>query len=657
MGNGARTGKTTAGARLRYRIDNFMARGGLAVFFAILSMFAIGFLAAAILRLVAGLIAPDQSAPAPADGLWRTFIEIADAGNIGDDSDAPWLSKLVGIATIFVGMVLFSSMVAFITSLFQDKLDALRRGKSGVIENGHTLILGFGDRLVDIVREVIVANESEADAAVVVLADRDKQEMDECFNERIPDRKTTRLITRSGSPSHVDTLRKVAVERARSITVLSDARSSDAAEQKSLADARVLKNVMAVVAACGERDLPPIVAELFMEKNRTLAESIAPGRITTLAEESLLSKMLVQTSRVSGLALVYSDLVGFEGNEIYFYRPESGWSEIAFGQLLYHFVESVPLGLRHADGQIALNPPRDLALRPDDDVIVLAEDDSTIGFSRSPLHTPAALQPTQLRLEPRPERHLVVGWTGKSKLIIGEYAQYLKPGSAIHVVVEQEPAALAAEIEPLRQRFPEIKIGLAQVDISAPEALARLAPHGYGNVIILSRDQATPEEADATTISTLLRFRQHFKAHEQATGSQVTTQVITEVMDSDNADLVLQVGVRDYLVSNQFVSKIFAQVAQEPDVKRVYDDLFQEQGSEIYLKPAALYFPQLPVTLPFGDCVAAAQLRGEICFGYRLAVDAADAARGHGIHIIPNKCQPVTLGAGDFLITLAEDES
>ena len=657
MGSPAKQEKATFGARLSYRFDNFMARGGLAIFLAILSMFAIGFIVAGILRAVAGAVMPDESAPNIAKGLWRTFIEVADAGNIGDDSDAPWAGKLVGIVTIFIGMVLFSSMVAFITSLFQDKLDDLRRGKSNVIEEGHTLILGFGDRLVDIIREVIVANESESDAAVVVLADRDKQEMDEFFNERIEERKTTRLITRSGSTAHVATLQKVAANGARSITVLSDARSGDSAEVKAAADARVIKNIMAVVAACGEQQLPSVVAELHLEKNRSLADSIVPGRITTLAEDSLLSKMLVQTSRVSGLALVYSDLVGFVGNELYFYRPESGWPQLPFGQLLFHFAQSVPFGLRHANGQIVINPPAAQVLLPDDDIIVLAEDDSTIGFKPAPVYTPSALQPTGRTLEPKPERHLVVGWTGKSKLIIDEYAQYLKAGSAIHVVVEATTPEINAELGALHQRYPNINIALAQLDVSTAEGLAKLQPYKYENVIILTRDQATPEEADAATISQLLRFRQYFRAQEQTLQKPITTQVITEVMDSDNTELVLQVGVKDYLISNQFVSKIFAQVAQEPDVKRVYDDLFREEGSEIYLKPASLYFPQLPVTLPFGDVMAAAQLRAEVCFGFRLAADAGDLGKGHGIHIIPAKTEQVTLNAGDCLITLAENES
>ena len=35
-------------------------------------------------------------------------------------------------------------------------------------------------------------------------------------------------------------------------------------------------------------------------------------------EADILARMLVQTSRNKGLAMVYADLVGFEGNEFYF---------------------------------------------------------------------------------------------------------------------------------------------------------------------------------------------------------------------------------------------------------------------------------------------------------------------------------------------------
>ena len=46
---------------------------------------------------------------------------------------------------------------------------------------------------------------------------------------------------------------------------------------------------------------------------------------------------------------------------------------------------------------------------------------------------------------------------------------------------------------------------------------------------------------------------------------------------------------------------MMAQISEDPDVNLVYEDLFREDGSEIYLKPAWLYFENLPAELSFAD--------------------------------------------------------
>mgnify|MGYP000073446915 CR=1 FL=1 len=100
-------------------------------------------------------------------------------------------------------------MVAFITSVFEAKLDELKRGRSIVLENEHTLILGFGDRILEIIRELIEANESEADASIVILAENDKEEMDNLIRDNIENTLSTRIITRSGVVTNINNLKKV----------------------------------------------------------------------------------------------------------------------------------------------------------------------------------------------------------------------------------------------------------------------------------------------------------------------------------------------------------------------------------------------------------------------------------------------------------------
>ena len=52
---------------------------------------------------------------------------------------------------------------------------------------------------------------------------------------------------------------------------------------------------------------------------------------------------------------------------------------------------------------------------------------------------------------------------------------------------------------------------------------------------------------------------------------------VTMGFSTENNELIVLVGVKDFLISSKFVSRIFAQVALEKDVKRVYIDLFQKE--------------------------------------------------------------------------------
>ena len=138
---------------------------------------------------------------------------------------------------------------------------------------------------------------------------------------------------------------------------------------------------------------------------------------------------------------------------------------------------------------------------------------------------------------------------------------------------------------------------------------------------------------------------------------KVQTKIITEVLESTNQDLISRAGVNDFLISNRMVSMIFAQLSEEPRILQVYDDLFQEEGSEIYVKPASLYFHDLPTTCRFADLMALAQKReGEVCIGYKVKDLQNDPSNNFGIKLIPPKDAEVTLTADDALVVVAEDD-
>ncbi|MAE00865.1 MAG: hypothetical protein CMK53_09530 [Proteobacteria bacterium] len=650
--------KYTFQEKFKYTLDNLMSKGGLYVFLALLLMFMVAFIVMGAVRVIIFFFFHDPNIEDPLQLIWHAFSQITDSGALAElDTDSNLAGKLVGIATISLGIVLFSSMVAFITQEFDKRLAMLRKGKSKVIEEDHILIVGFSERVIDIIREIVLANESD-EGVIAILADMDKEELDDYLRDRIVDLQSTRVITRSGSTTSLINLQNAGIDVAHSVVVLNTAKASDNNDVKEAADAKVLKTIMAVVAAKGEDSVPPVVAEVHIDRYRNLAETIVEGKITTLNEADLLARMLVQTSRCEGLSMVYMDLVGFEGNEFYFFRPDQGWGTQNFGELQYRFMETVPLGVRNSEGTITMNPPLDYVLNDDDDIIVLAEDDSTINYSDNQVIEPKTHTYSTDRAEIPVEKHMIVGWNNKAPIVLKEYASYMIKGSAVNLVVENLNPKIKKEFEDIRKQFSDIEMKCKQIDYHSKEQLKRLKLQEYTTVSILAGSGEEAEEIDSKTIMRLLQIRNIFQEHTRATGNEIQTKLITEIVESENTELVLKAGVKDFLISNQFVSKIFAQVAEDPDVMRVYDDLFSEEGSEVYVKPISLYFEEFEKEdISFADCVLAAQKRSEICFGIKIRAEEFDSSKSFGINLIPNKKTSYKFQPGDALITLAEDES
>jgi hypothetical protein len=85
----------------------------------------------------------------------------------------------------------------------------------------------------------------------------------------------------------------------------------------------------------------------------------------------------------------------------------------------------------------------------------------------------------------------------------------------------------------------------------------------------------------------------------------------------------------------------------------VFTDLFDADGSEIYLKPASDYV--LPgQRVNFYTVVEAARRRGEVAIGYRQHGNAGNPGKAYGVVVNPTKSEPVTFTAHDRVIVLAE---
>ena len=191
------SGNATLRQRWRYRVDSFLARGSSALFVSLVFVFVGSILLIGVMRLVFNVFVPDNEHDF-ARQTWFIFLQLTDPGNMNQDNDTPTIFKSAAVVAGLTGVVIFSALIAFLTTALDQAIAHLKKGHSQVLETGHTLILGWGPRVIEILRELVEANESEDDPVTVILSETDKESMDEFLRTNFTDRRNTRVVTRSG---------------------------------------------------------------------------------------------------------------------------------------------------------------------------------------------------------------------------------------------------------------------------------------------------------------------------------------------------------------------------------------------------------------------------------------------------------------------------
>ncbi|KAG8054603.1 hypothetical protein GUJ93_ZPchr0001g32392 [Zizania palustris] len=138
-----------------------------------------------------------------------------------------WGPRIVSVSISSGGMLVFATMLGLVSDAISEKVDSWRKGKSEVIEVNHILILGWSDKLGSLLKQLAIANKSIGGGVVVVLAERDKEEMEMDIGKLEFDFMGTSVICRSGSPLLLADLKKVSVSKARAIIVLASDENAD----------------------------------------------------------------------------------------------------------------------------------------------------------------------------------------------------------------------------------------------------------------------------------------------------------------------------------------------------------------------------------------------------------------------------------------------
>ncbi len=175
--------KITLKDKLQYRIDNMFSRGpGVLIFWLAILSFLVVFTAAVILVLLR--ISPDgEGVPKMSEALWMSLMRTLDSGTMGGDQG--WGFRLMMLFVTLGGIFIISALISVISNGLQGRIEALSQGRSRVIENGHSVILGWNDQVFTIVEELCLANLNQANGCIVIMGDENKSLMEQQVRERV----------------------------------------------------------------------------------------------------------------------------------------------------------------------------------------------------------------------------------------------------------------------------------------------------------------------------------------------------------------------------------------------------------------------------------------------------------------------------------------
>jgi hypothetical protein len=604
--------------RLKFRLERMLLRG---------PQYRLLVIALAILgvSVFAGVLAYviDPAFAKPGDAIWWAFLRLTDPGYIGDDQGT--LKRVVSTIVTVAGYVLFlGALVAIMTQWLNRTLDRFEHGVTPVVQNNHVLILGWTNRTVDIVRELLEAGERlrrflrrhrQRQLCVVILVENDPTELVQELRDKLGKLyDERRMIVRAGSPLRIEHLRRVDYANAAAIVIPGRDFAEDGAVQS---DARVLKTLLAISAFAregGER-LPLLVAELFNAQKASLARHAYQGEAELIASRSFITRLMAECLRHPGLSRVHEAMLSRHGDAIVFVRDRNDLDGMKFGELREQYKRAIVLGVARPKDQgfvSFLHPSDRFVLEASDRVVLLARErgaTETVEVASKKKReksddAPPDSVPTRSRVR-RSRRVLVLGHSRKLPTLVDELVRYPGESFELTVVSRLSKEKRGRQLSELAKD--SVTIIDVDADFTSSDELTALDPHGFDNVLVPASEWLGSTDAtDTRTIVGCLVLDEILSHYD------TRPPVLVELLDPANEPLVRPIA-DDVIVSPTLLSYQLAQISLRRELGVVFDELFSAGGAELLTRPASEY--ELEGEMPFQRVVKSARARREIVIG------------------------------------------
>lgn len=532
------------------------------------------------------------------------------------------------------GIVFFAIIIGFVVDAIQEKMESLKKGRSNVVESGHTVMLGWTPFSVAFILELCDANSSDGGGTIVVLAEKEKEDLEIEFFMQVKRKQLlgSNIVFRSGNPMTSSDLLKVSCPAASSILCLAPGYDNEGNSiDADIADAMTLRSVLALRGLEHTHHLAGhIVAEIRDKDNENLVEMVGADKVETIVSHDVIGRLMLMSARQPGLAKVFTEVLGFDGDEFYM----QAWPQCVgkkFGDLAPHFKDAVVIGVKHfcndkdcklkcthngiaSKGHIILNPAPNFVVPARDEIIVIAEDDDTYKYAEADEIQPKPL-PAWSATPNTVEYILMTGWRRDIRDILKLLDALVENGTEVHMLAS---VPLADRTEVLLQEGLDVNtlVNITLVhhegNSSSRADLEELPMVKFTSVMVLA-DEAHEHDimhSDSHNLSTLLLLRDvqsmllaenmvPASSYDNLSDKVKKTKIkklppcITEILDSRTQQTISTGSTvfagSDFVQSNEMISQMLAMISEDPGVKAILSELLGSNGSDLCLETCDQY--------------------------------------------------------------------
>ena len=576
----------------KYHLENFIARKSNFVYF----LLVISIISALLMLGVKGVFGMNDDKPF-LDQWWDSLTNIINIGS-GDNFN----ERLVNFLYWALGVAFSGTIIAFLAAKVSNFITNLNKGKSTIIDTNHYVIIGWNANIFNIFAEIQTANLNQSKPTILCFNGLDNLEMRAMIDLEISKFKKIRVLTRSGDVYNIADLARTNVKNAKSVIILDDTVKKNFNIETTLL--AVKKNI--------PNNNIPIVVQFSNEDNIATLSDLMSNQLYPISKNKLISNVTSQAVRNKHISSVVLDFLDYDGDEVYFFKA-GVFVGLTFKQVMLNLQSEMLIGVLTNNNKVVLNPDKNYIIQNEDLLIIIAEDDENILKLHdkpylSELLNVIAIKPRTESFE-EPKSILVLGWSKLGQQIFDKTIQFLGAGSKVSFLYRKDFVTTIPNTENYSH-----EVSLIETNTNDQELLSNcLIANDFDIVLILGYDDYY--SADVSDTYSMMKNLAVKKILETKKTS-FSTRIILQLNDGSKKDLISTNQESEFIVSDLLSALLITQLADNPKLWYVFEELFSNEGLKININHSDAYDPIKKEEISVEDLLILALKKDETLIGY-----------------------------------------